>query len=134
MLIFFYDEIYKIWDYLVFEIKDKSFIKKPKEDNKKLQYTNKEGRFSICNVNEAPILYFCYIENDKFNIKLKSISTSLSAKTAESSTNDKTKLNLSEGNCVLNYFYHSFLKYPLIGALQYNYYSFKQLKNIYIFS
>ena len=73
------------------------------------------------------------MKKDKFNIKLIKILTDISSSLINISTTNQNDLQLTEGNCVLNYFYHSFIKYPFLGALQYNYYKEKQIKNIYIF-
>ena len=65
---------------------------------------------------------------------MKKILTSLSSITFELNTHDIEDLKLTEGNCVMNYFYHSFIKYPSLGALQYNYFEMEKSKNIYFFS
>ena len=133
LLIFFFDDNKKFWNYDVFKIEDNKLNKK--ENNKQsLNFISKEGKFAICNIKEVPILYFCYIENDKLEIKMKKILTSLSSIAFELYSHDNENLNLTEGNCVINYFYHSFIKYPFLGALQCNYYNIEKLKNIYIFS
>jgi hypothetical protein len=120
-------------EYDIYKIEDNKL--KKKENNKQsLNFLSKEGKLAICNIKDVPILYFCYIENDKFEIKMKKILTSLSSIIFELNSHDNENLNLTEGNCVINYFYHSFIKYPFLGALQYNYYNMEKLKNIYIFA
>ena len=81
------------------------------------------------------VLYFCYMENDKLNLKLKEIKCS-SSLTIKSNCEDyiSDELNLTEGNCIFNYFYHAFIKYPSIGALQYNYFNKEKPKKIFIYS
>ena len=114
--------------------------KKKEEDKiKLLNFTKIDGIFSISNVKvsgkDVPVLYFCYLENKNFNIKLIKILSNLSGSTVEINSNNSQYLNLAEGNCVMNYFYHIFLKYPSLGALQYNYYNNKKpKKNIYLFA
>ena len=133
LLIFFYDDNVKFWNFDIYKIEDDKF-KKKENNEQSLNFISKEGKFAICNIKDVPILYFCYIENDKFEIKMKKILTSLSSVTFELNTHDKEDLKLTEGNCVINYFYHSFIKYPFLGALQYNYYNMEKLKNIFIFA
>ena len=111
-------------------------IKKEKDDKiKLLNFTKKDGIFSVCNVRDVPVLYFCYLENNIINIKIIKILSNLSRSTIELNSSNDHYLNLTEGNCVMNYFYHIFLKYPSLGALQYNYYhNQKSKKNIYLFA
>ena len=134
LIIFFYDEKKISWDFDIFEIKSNKIIKKEKFEYN-LNFTSKEGKFAICMIkNDIPILYFCYLINGKFHIKLKQILTSTSSLEIESDLHDDIKLDLTEGNCVLNYFYHVFIKYPSIGALQYNYNKEEKIKKIYLYS
>ena len=133
LLIFFYDNKKVSWDFDVFEIDSDKITRKAKIDNN-LNFASKKGEFSICNIKDNPILCFCYLEMDKFHIKLKKVLTSVSNLIITSNSNDDTELNLTEGNCVLNYFYHVFIKYPALGALQHNYYNSEKIKNIYIYS
>jgi len=110
--------------------------KKGGDKIKLLNFTKIDGIFSISNVKvsgkDVPVLYFCYLENKNFNIKLIKILSNLSGSTVEINSNNSQYLNLAEGNCVMNYFYHIFLKYPSLGALQYNYYNNKKPKKKYI--
>ena len=135
LLIFFFNEEY--WDLDVYNISPDigEFIKiiPEKQD---FRFTDKNGKFSICQIKNVGILYFYYIENNELHIKLKKILTSVASFKIESNydENSSEELNLTEGNCVINYFYHAFIKYPSIGALQYNYYNKKSSKNIYIYS
>ena len=134
LLIFSFDKEKQFWDLDIFEIENKKIIKKEKVE-KFFNPKPKEGKFSICNVKNIPILYFCYLENNNFQIKLTKILTSLSHLINESNSNNSRELKLTEGNCVINYFYHLFLKYPSLGALQYNYYHNENLKKqIYLYS
>ena len=140
LLVFFFNEQNKnnFWDFDIYEIspKNRNFIKIPKDKNYlDSNFTSKNGKFSICKIKNIPILYFCYIENDKFNLKLKEIKCS-SSLTIKSNCEDyiSDELNLTEGNCIFNYFYHAFIKYPSIGALQYNYFNKEKPKKIFIYS
>ena len=137
LLIFFYDENKKFWNFDSFEIGTNKITKiESKEKNlENSKFIEKNGKFSIYNGKDFPILFFCYFENDSFKIRLKKILTSFSRTVIESNINENQDLNLTEGNCVINYFYHSFIKYPSLGALQYNYYNNeKAKKKIYIYS
>ena len=117
-------------------IPDKAEFNEIYLEKKDLNFSNKNGKFSICQVKNIGILYFYFIENNELHIKLKKISSSVSSFKIESNSdeNSSEELDLREGNCVINYFYHAFIKYPSIGALQYNYLNKKNSKDIYIYS
>ena len=66
--------------------------------------------FSLDIIGNQPIINYWEI-----NSKLSGISTDYQKKIKHDHENSQTAL----GNCVLNYFYHCFEKYPLIGALPY---------------
>ena len=134
LLIFYYNEKELTWNLDIFEIKYNKIIK-TESSKLNLNYSSKAGKFSICTkIDKTPILYFCYFEDNKFKIQLKEIESSLSSLTTQTNSYKEKMLNLSEANCVINYFYHSFVKYPSIGALQYNYKINEKIKNIYIHS
>ena len=67
--------------------------------------------FSLNIIGNTPIIHFWEIDS-----KLSGISTDYQKRNKNKQENNKTAL----GNCVINYFYHCFEKYPLIGALPYN--------------
>ena len=67
--------------------------------------------FSLNIFGNTPIIHFWKIDS-----KLSGISTDYQKRNKNKQENNKTAL----GNCVINYFYHCFEKYPLIGALPYN--------------
>ena len=135
LLILFFDNDKNFWDLDVYEINpiEKKFNKLAFA-KKDFNFTSKNGKFSVCQIRNEVILYFCYIKNDELIIQLKKLITSVNSFNIETDINKNIseELSLTEGNCVFNYFYHSFIKYPPIGALQYNYYNKKNVKNIYI--
>jgi len=83
-------------------------------------------KFSLAEINEKKYLFAINIKDNNPIISYWEIDSQLS----DIYTNYKTILgkentlndnyNISSGNCVLNYFYHCFDKYPLLGAIQYN--------------
>ena len=106
-----------------------------------LEKSIKNCKYSICKIekenegnNNNIILYYCYINNEKLFLEGKKIIEK-SSFSIESKENKIKECNFKEGNCIFNYFYHAFKKFPAIGALQYNYYiNHKIIKNIYLFS
>ena len=77
--------------------------------------------FSIKVMGNMPLINYWEI-----NSKLSGISTDYQKRNKKKQENKITSL----GNCVLNYFYHCFEKYPLLGALPYKFqkYDKKALK------
>ena len=124
LLIFYYDNF---WECDVFTIFSNTGGFFNKIETKKNYFNLKEitCKFSIIELKNDIILYYCYINNNKLILEAKKVLTSLNAIEIEHTSEDKEKentiLNIDEGNCALNYFYHSFKKYPSMGALQYNY-------------
>ena len=85
------------------------------EDNEKTRFSFSEIKenkylFSINIIGNLPIINFWEI-----NSKLSGISTEYQRRNKKKQENTEISL----GNCVANYFYHCFEKYPLLGALQY---------------
>ena len=124
LLILYYDDYWKCDIYTIFSEKGE-FFKKIETKKNYFNIKEKDCKFSICKIKKDVILYYCYIKDNKLIIESKKVSTSLSSIEIEhtSEINDQKNdiLNLKEGNCALNHFYHAFKKYPSIGALQYNY-------------
>ena len=68
--------------------------------------------FSVNIIGNMPIINYWKIDS-----KLSGISTDYQTRIKKKQENNKTSL----ANCVINYFYHCFEKYPLIGALPYKF-------------
>ena len=138
LLFFYFNENKNDWNYDVYNISPNSelvFIKLNKdEENNNLNISNKNCTFSIFKIKDDIMLCYFYILKDELYIKCKKILCSISSFSFELISKEKknNELLFTEGNCVFNYFYHSFIKYPSIGALQYNYQDII-LNNIYIF-
>ena len=91
------------------------------EDNEaKFSFSEINGKkylFSLNNKNNNPkITYF------EINSKLSGVSIFEQLK----GNNENISENITIGNCVVNYFYHCFEKYPLIGAIQKNFREFEK--------
>ena len=145
LIVFYFKEIWK-YDIYCINPDNKEFLQKLENENEseseKNELTNekekknleskqngfnissKDCNFSIFKIKNDSILYYCYFKEKNLILGSRKILTSSSHFTIEShDQNDiKEELNLTEGNCVLNYFYHAFKKYPSIGAVQYNYF------------
>ena len=91
-------------------------------------------QFSICSKKNEVLLYYQYKKDNKIIFEAKNIHSSLSFFNVESSeNNDETQnLNFKIGNCVFNYFYHCFIKFPSRSAIEYHYYDKNLVHNIYI--
>ena len=125
LLIFYYDNFWECDVYTIFSNTGVFFNKIESKQNY-FNLKEKTSKFSIVKLKNDIILYYCYIKNNKLIIEAKKVQTSLYSleieHTSENKENENQFLNINEGNCALNYFYHSFKKYPSIGALQYNYF------------
>ena len=135
-LIFYFIDKEKIWKYDIYIIspykENAFFIPQNKENN----FFNipKDSTFCICKIKNEIILYYYYIENNKIYINSKKVITSLTSFNISNSVQNKNnELKFSEGNCVINYFYHCFIKFPSFGSLQYHYYNKKVKKYTSIF-
>ena len=82
----------------------------------------KDSQFSFALMNEKKYLFSLNIYEKDLLINYWEIDSKLSGISFESQTKGKKQNSIKDipfGNCVVNYFYHCFEKYPLIGALQY---------------
>ena len=132
LLILKFDEKKNEWIMNVFSIfiEENSFFDLIKSisinaDNEaKFSFTEIKGKkylFSLNNKDNNPrITYF------EINSKLSGISVIEQLK----DKNENISENITIGNCVVNYFYHCFEKYPLIGAIQQNFNEFEKKKEI----
>ena len=78
-----------------------------------VEFNDKIYLFSISIINnENPLIFYWEIDS-----QLSGISTDCQIKRRKQ---DLIK-EIPYGNCVINYFYHCFEKYPLLGAIQHNY-------------
>ena len=138
-LIFCFDEKNNIWIFDIYSINaDNVKVFNKLENKNHINVSSKNCKFSIFKIKNDIILYYIYIINNKIILGSRKILASSSSFSIESNYNKanlKEELNFTEGNCVLNYFYHAFKKYPSIGAIQYNYYNKKiENKDIYLYS
>ena len=142
LIVFYFKEIWK-YDIYCINPGNKEFLQKleNENENEKNEFSNeskkniktkqnnfnissKDCNFSIFKIQNDSILYYCYLWEKQLILGSRKILTSSSSFTIESFKEEgiKEELDLSEGNCALNYFYHAFKKYPSIGAIQYNYF------------
>ena len=96
---------------------------------------NKDAKFSFAEIKEKKFLFA--INNSKDNeysiiyweifSQISGISTNYKIlNNNENETNNKFEL----ANCIINYFYHCFEKYPLLGAIQFNFKKYENKKQI----
>ena len=85
---------------------------------------NKKYLFSISNTEKIPIIKFREIISN-----LSGIETNFTTNEENNSTNYEIPL----GNCIMNYFFHCFEKYPLIGAISFRRKNESSIKfNLYV--
>ena len=88
-----------------------------------LEESNDKTLFSIAELKESKYLFSLNIIGNKPIIKYREIDSRLSGISTSYQNRSKKKQENSKlalGHCVINYFYHCFDKYPLLGALPYN--------------
>lgn len=136
LLIFYYKDIWECDVYTIFSENSDEYFKKIETKQNYFDIKEKNCKFSICKIKNDIILYYCYLKNNKLMINSKKVSTSLSSIEIEQTSKNNEKndtLNLKEGNCALNFYYHAFKKFPSIGALQYNYIKSNKKINKYFY-
>ena len=120
LLVFYYKDLWECDVYTIFSENNNEFFQKIETRQIYFNIKEKNCQFSICKVKEDVLLYYCCLKENKLIIDSKKVSTSLASKEIENTSDNKENeiLNLTEGNCALNYYYHAFKKFPSIGALQ----------------
>jgi len=122
LLILKFDDTIKNWKGKIFSLslEDDSLFDFIKEID--IDEESSSAKFSFSEMKEIKYLFSVDIKMNipqihfwEINSKLSGISTDYQKRNKRK--NDNTDISL--GNCVINYFYHCFEKYPLLGALQY---------------
>ena len=134
LLILKFDKETNNWNGKLFSLcqEDESLFQMIKEIKLENMYSN--TKFSFCEIKDKKYLFsITILENTplinywKVDSKLTGISTEYQIKGKKKNIESK---KIPYGNCVVNYFYHCFEKYPLVGAIQYYFkkYEKKHLK------
>ena len=139
LLILKYNEENKKWESKVFSlnIEDKSIFEEIKNTSIIIEGINKEAKFSFAEIKEKIFLFaVIYSEGNKYSIIYWEISSQISGISTKSKVSniDENKSNkkIEHANCIINYFYHCFEKYPLLGAIQLNFIDYLNQKQIKI--
>ena len=115
-------------------IEDKSILEEIKVDNDiKLTGIEQNAKFSLAKIkNDKKYLIAINITNGAPKIVYWEIFSQISGILTNYITTGvvDNKIKISLGNCVVNYFYHCFLKYPIVGAIEYNYNKYEEKKRI----
>ena len=137
LLILKYDEKNEQWEGKVFSlyIEDMSIFEEIENTNIVIKGINKEAKFSFAEIKEKKFLFA--INNSKDN-QYSIIYWEISSQISGISTNykvlnindNKTENEFELSNCIINYFYHCFEKYPLLGAMQFNFKKYENKKRI----
>ena len=123
LLILHYNIQEKKWKGKVFSLclEDDSFFNFIREIE--LDEENNRAKFSLAEIKEKKYLLSIKIIGNipivnywEINARLSGISSDYQKKHKKQINND-----ISLGNCVINYFYHCFEKYPLLSALHYKF-------------
>ena len=127
LLIFHFDNSKNIWKCDVFNICLDDTNKFKNMNNTQEFKAPKNCKFSICSKKNEVILYYQYKINNKFYFSGNKIESSLSKVKIDLSLDkeESRHLNFTEGNCIFNYFYHCFIKFPPRSAIEYFYYNKK---------
>ena len=98
---------------------DKSFFNKIAQFNIE---ADKSSLFSFYEITNKKYLIAINLKQNKANILYWEINSKLSNKTIEFQkiiSKNTPNLTISSGNCVVNYLYHCFEKYCLVGSIEY---------------
>ena len=116
---------------LLFE--DKSYFDEIKDVNIEFQ-TSKNAKFSFSEIQKKKYIFALSYENNEPKVNYWEIDCQLSGVFTENTTSEKDEQNIEQifplGNCILNYFYHCFDKYPFLGAIEYNFIIYEKSKKI----
>jgi hypothetical protein len=97
-----------------------------------LEGINKEAKFSLSVIKEKKYLFA--VNNDPKNIIYWEISSQISGISTKykvlNINKNEPKNKFQVANCIINYFYHCFEKYPLLGAIQFNFKKYENKKKI----
>ena len=133
ILILLFNKEEKKWEGKVYSLclEDDSLFDFIKEIE--INEANDNAKFSFAEIKENKYLFSVNIIENMPLINYWEINSKLSGITTDYQERNKKKQEkriISQGNCVINYFYHCFEKYPLLGALPYKFqkYDKKTLK------
>ena len=144
LLILKYNEEKNLWKGKIFSLdieEDELLFDEIENNFIELNGIDKKAKFTLAEIKEKKYLISTNIINEIHNsyplIKYCEVFSNLSRISTEykisgedgNSSNKKIPL----GNCLINYFYHCFEKFPLIGAIQYNFKNFEEKKKENIF-
>ena len=103
-------------------------------DKIKLKDIDKNARFSFKEMKQKKYLISVNITNGAPKIAYWLVKSEISGLNFITTGANENIRNIPLSNCIVNYFYHCFLKYPIIGAIQFNYekYEEKKVKNLKI--
>lgn len=126
ILILKYKNDSHLWEGKVFSLykEDDSLFKEIDCNKIELQGIDQSSRFSLAQMREGQLyLIAANLSNGSPKIMYWEIFSQISGKSKDFITTGKneTEIKIPSGNCVVNYFYHCFSKYPIIGAIRYNY-------------
>ena len=143
LLILKYNEENNLWKGKIFSLdieEDELLFEEIENNFIELNGIDKKAKFTLAEIKEKKYLISTNIINEIHNsyplikyceifCNLSRISTDYKISGEEGNSSNK-KIPL--GNCLINYFYHCFEKFPLIGAIQYNFKNFEEKKKIYL--
>ena len=138
LMVLKYDFKLKKWVSIIYSL-NSHHIDNKKNENDKLKKEDKKGsffdiiskieidenektQFSIYEINTKKYLFSVNISNNKPIIKYREIKTNISGISTNFITdeeNNKQNYEIPIGNCILNYFFHCFEKYPLNSAIEF---------------
>ena len=128
------------WEGKLFSLymEDNSLFEEIKEANINLEGIEQNAKFSFAELKEGQkYLISVNLTNGAPKIAYWEVISRISGMFTDYITTGgiADKMEISLGNCVINYFCHCFLKYPIVDAIEYNYnkYGTKKTINLKIF-
>ena len=135
ILVLKFDNSSNTWKGKLFSLlfEDKSYFDEIKNVNIEFQ-TSKNAKFSFSEIRNKKYIFALSYENNEPKINYWEIDCQLSGVFTQNITSEKDENDVEQifplGNCILNYFYHCFDKYPFLGAIEYNFIIHENYKKI----
>ena len=136
LLILKFDEESKLWrGKIISLLPTNNSIKMEIENNINIELNvGKNAKFSFSEIKDKKYLFSLISEDNKPKVYYWEIFSQLSGMFTNYTALEENENIINEsiplGNCVVNYFYHCFDKYPLLGAIEYNFKKFEKKKTI----
>ena len=135
IMILKFDDNQKVWKGKLFSLIFEDNTCFNEIENIKIELNaERNSKFSFSEIKDKKYLFALSFEDEKPKIYYWEIISQLSGIVISSTTTGENENQIEEkiplGNCILNYFYHCFDKYPLLGAIEYNFIEYEGKKQL----